>query len=151
LDGRDPNYQPTAKEPLVFHLFGRFQEPESLLLTEDDYFDYMIGVTKNRKLIPGKVLRALTDSALLFLGFQLDEWNFRVLFRVLMSQEGEKRRKNYAQVPAQIDPEEVRNLDAEGARRYLETYFQHGNISIYWGSPEDFLKELQRRLKGGIS
>jgi hypothetical protein len=31
----------------------------------------------------------------------------------------------------------------------LEAYFQHGNISIYWGNPEDFLKELQRRLAAG--
>jgi len=148
---QDLNYEPTVKNPLVFHLFGRLEEPDSLVLTEDDYFDYMIGVTKHRKLIPRKVPRALTDSALLFLGFQLDEWNFRVLFRTLMGQEGRKRRKEYAHVAAQIDPEEGRILDAEGARRYLESYFQYGNISIYWGSPEDFLKELQRRLKGGIS
>jgi len=146
---QDPQYVPTVKEPLVFHLFGSFREPKSLVLTEDDYFDYLIGVTKNRKLIPGKVLRALTDSALLFLGFQLEEWNFRVLFRCLMNQEGANRRKNYAHVAAQIDPEEGRILDAEGARRYLEAYFQHGNISIYWGNPEDFLKELQRRLAAG--
>jgi hypothetical protein len=43
----------------------------------------------------------------------------------------------------QIDPEEGRTLEPEGARRYLETYFKDADISIYWGSVEDFVIELQ--------
>jgi hypothetical protein len=116
-----------------------------VVLTEDDYFDYLIGVTSNKDLIPSVVRRALADTALLFLGFQMDDWNFRVLFRSLMSQEGRGRRNRYAHVAVQIDPEEGRTLAPERARRYLETYFQGADISIYWGSAEDFIRELQRR------
>src|SRR5262249_6566964 len=148
---REPNYRPDDKRPLVYHLFGRLYEPDSLILTEDDYFDYLIGVTSNKDLIPGVVRRALADTALLFLGFQMDDWNFRVLFRSIMSQEGRGRRRGYAHVAAQIDPEEGRILEPERARRYLESYFQDADISIYWGSAEDFVQELQRRWGGGAS
>jgi hypothetical protein len=139
----EPDYRPTAGRPLVYHLFGNLQLTDSYVLTEDDYFDYLIGVTSNKTLIPPVVRRALSDTALLFLGFRLDEWDFRVLFRSLMSQEGRRRRGNYSHVAVQIDPEESRTLEPERARRYIESYFYGADISIYWGSVEDFVQELQ--------
>jgi hypothetical protein len=142
----EPGYRPTPERPMIFHLFGRIGEPDSVVLTEDDYFDYLIGVTTNNDLVPGVVRRALADTALLFLGFRMDEWDFRVLFRSIMSQEGSGRRSRYAHVAAQIDPEEGRILEPERARRYLESYFQGADISIYWGSADDFLKELKGRM-----
>jgi hypothetical protein len=138
----EPDYRPTPERPLVYHLFGRFEEPDSLVITEDDYIDYLIGTTGNKDLIPGAVRRALADTALLFLGFRMDDWNFRVLFRSLMSQEGRGRRSRYAHIAAQIEPEEGRILEPERARGYLETYFQGADISLFWGTTEDFIKEL---------
>ena len=120
----------------------------SVVLTEDDYFKYLIGVTRDKDLIPGVVRRALADTALLFLGFRMDDWDFRVLFNSLMTQEGRSRRSRYAHVAAQIDPEEGRIQEPERARRYLESYFQDADISIYWGSVEDFVQELNRRWEG---
>ena len=43
----------------MYHLFGVHDEPDSLVLTEDDYFDYLIGVTTNKELIPIAVRQAL--------------------------------------------------------------------------------------------
>lgn len=143
FDGDD--YRPTPEKPLVYHLFGHMSEPDSLVLTEDDYFDYLIGVTKNEDLIPKVVRAALVNTALLFLGFRLHDWNFRVLYRSLMLQEGGRRRAKYAHVAAQIDPEEGHILEPEGARKYLETYFQDARISIYWGNADDFIKEFVER------
>ncbi len=143
----EPNYRPTAQRPLIYHLFGNLEEPDSLVLTEDDYFDYLIGVTSNKDLIPAVVRRALVDTALLFLGFQMEDWNFRVLFRSIMSREGRSRRRDYAHVAAQVTPEEGRILEPERARRYLEQYFQDTNINMYWGSVEDFAKELAKQLE----
>lgn len=144
----DPGYRPTAEAPLVYHLFGHLKEPDSVVLTEDDYFDYLIGVTRDKDLIPGVVRRALADTALLFLGFRMDDWDFRVLFRSLMSQEGRRRRSRYAHVAVQIDPEEGRIQEPERARAYLESYFQDADINIYWGTVEDFVRELDERWKG---
>jgi hypothetical protein len=142
---REPDYFPAPERPLVYHLFGRLDEPDSLVLTEDDYFDYLIGVTSNKELIPSAIRRALADTALLFMGFHMDEWGFRVLFRSILSQQGGSRRGRYAHIAAQVEPEEGRILEPERARRYLENYFSQGaDISLYWGSPDDFIKELSK-------
>jgi len=140
-----PDYRPTPDKPLVYYLFGRLNEPDSLVLTEDDYFDYLIGVTSNKDLIPSAVRRKLADTALLFLGFQLDDWNFRILYRSIMGQEGRGRRSRYAHIAAQIDPEGGRILEPKRARKYLEDYFQDADISIYWGSADDFIADLHKR------
>ena len=138
---RNSSFRPNESEPLVYHLFGHHARPRSLVLTEDDYFDFLSGVTRDRNLVPTGVRRAFADSSLLFLGFRLDEWDFRVIYRTILQQEGD-RSNNYTNVAVQIDPEEGRSVEPERARRYLERYFGSRNITIYWGSTESFLKEL---------
>jgi hypothetical protein len=140
------SYVPTPARPLVYHLYGQLQEPDTLVLTEDDYFDYLIGLTRAGKPIPTVVKQALTFSALLFLGFRIEEWDFRVLFRSILAQ-GERGElsNRFTHIAAQIDPEEGRHLDPEKARKYLQKYFQNAKISIYWGSVDDFVRELYRR------
>lgn len=138
--------EPTPEEPLIYHLYGHMSEPNSLVITQDDYFDYLIGMTRNKDLIPGSVLSALTSSALLFLGFRMDDWTFRVLFRVILQQEGAALLEDYSHAAVQIEPEEGRISDAGRARRFLEEYFQSGKITLFWGNSEDFLKELSSYL-----
>jgi hypothetical protein len=93
--------------------------------------------------------RSLTDSALLFLGFQTEEWSFRVLLQALLAKEGNNLLRRHAHIAAQIEPEEGRLLNPGRARRYLETYFARGSdieINIYWGTAREFMKELAPRL-----
>ena len=80
----------------------------------------------------------------MFLGFRLDEWDFRVLFRSIMSREGSNFRRKYSHVAVQLDPEQGRNINPERARQYLQRYFQDANINIYWGNVTDFVGELAR-------
>lgn len=151
---QDPLEPPNKDQPLVYHLFGRLDDPETLVLTEDDYFRYLIGVTRNEDLFPKVVGSALVNSALLFLGFRLEDWNFRVLFQSVMNLAGAGLRGRHTHVAVQIDPQEDEVLDPDAAREYLKTYFgpttamqYQTNISIYWGSAEDFLRELAQRVK----
>ena len=146
VNGYVDDEPPSPQRPLVYHLFGRIDVPGSVVLTQDDYFRYLAGVTRNKDLIPLRVRRALTDTGLLFLGFHLDEWAFRVLFHSIISREGRYRRSDYAHVAVQVDPEEGRILEPERARQYLESYFDADDISIFWGNGVDFLRELDRRL-----
>lgn len=141
----EPTYTPSPARPLVYHLFGHFSVPESLVLTEDDHFEFLIGATKNKDLIPARVKRVLTDSALMFLGFQLDDWSFRIFFRYIMDLQGGSRRSNYAHIAVQVDPDEIRNINPGGARDYLEAYFRSGAIDVYWGQSQDFLQALGRQ------
>lgn len=145
----DNDYEPTDEQPLVYHLFGLLSQPESLVLTEDDTFRYLIGITRHMKNIPSQVGRALADSALLFLGFQAEEWNFRVVMQSLLAKEGNNLLRRHAHIAAQIEPDEARLLDPGRARRYIETYFGRSSdieISIFWGTAREFMKELSTRL-----
>jgi hypothetical protein len=145
----DDDFDPTPEQPLVYHLFGLLSQPESLVLTEDDTFEFLIGITRHMKSIPSQVGRALADSALLFLGFQAEEWSFRVVMQSLLAKEGNNLLRRHAHISAQIEPDEARLLDPGRARRYLETYFGRSSdieISIFWGTAQEFMKELASRL-----
>jgi hypothetical protein len=142
-----PPFQPTVKQPLVYHLFGHVTKPDSMVLTEDDYIHWLIGVTANKERIPLAVRKALASTALLFVGFRIDEWDFRAVLRYIMTLMGRAAGSDYSSVAAQISLQEGRNLEPRRAQRYLETYFQKQSINIYWGSAEDFTRELAKQLK----
>ena len=93
----------TKAHPLVYHLFGHIDDIQSLVLTEDHYFDFLIDFLRERERVPNAVRKALTGSSLLFLGFNLNNWDFRVLFRSLLKLEGKGRRWKEAHVAVQID------------------------------------------------
>jgi hypothetical protein len=119
------------------------------VLTEDNYFDFLIGVTSNKALIPEQVRQALSDSSLMFLGFQTESWDFRILYRSILAQPGGNRRSNYAQISAQLEPDDERMIEPQGARRYLEGYFgKSASIDLFWGNAEEFLIELNKVWQG---
>jgi hypothetical protein len=138
--------EPSDEKPLIYHIFGHASEPDSLVYSEDQFFEYLIGVTQYKKLLPNALIAALCDTSLLFLGFQMDDWEFRVLFRVLMAQEGRELLKRHTHAAAQIEPDEDRITDINRTRRYLEDYFNQENISIYWGNSREFLREFQAHM-----
>jgi hypothetical protein len=143
--GEAPIVEPTGKTPLVYHMLGAFgtKNDESLVLTADDHIDFLIQTVAG-KLLPTEVERALCDNSLLFLGFRLTDWNFRVLFRLLMSLEGREQLKQYCHVAVQLDPDLHSMIDVFGAKEYLTKYFgKNASIDIFWGSSEEFLCALR--------
>ena len=152
-DPADSARKPTPQQPLVYHVFGTFAEPRSLVLTEDEYLDYVIEATQNA-LIPVVVRGSLPVNALLFLGFRFDDWRFRVLFRLIACLPGLSKNRQFRHVGVQLNPDEHSLADVDAARRYLDRYFSsdrgRGDVEpellVYWGSPADFLHELHRRL-----
>jgi hypothetical protein len=142
-------YEPSEQEPLVYHALGSFDDPSSLVITEDDFFEYLIGITTRRYDIPEPINSATSQSALLFLGFSPEDWTFRVLFSTIMSQEGQAALNRFDHVAVQVSPDERRPDNPRGLRHYLETYFRNrvfqGRFSVYWGRAGDFLGELLDR------
>jgi hypothetical protein len=139
-------FRGTTQRPLVYYVRGRDDKPASLVTTEDDYFSFMTGVGESRALVPTTVTRALSDASVMFLGFAIDNWAFRALFRTLMNQEGSKLRGGYRHVAVQIDLEEGRFQDPLVARRYLVESFQNANIDLYWGRVQEFMSELESHV-----
>jgi hypothetical protein len=140
-------YVPSVQEPLVFHVFGNLEHPESLVLTEDDYFDFLTAVTRAEFLkklgIPGSVSSAFAASGWLLLGFQPDDWDFRVLLRGILKQPGNRQGEQSVRVAVQINPSEGAQIDPDRATKYIDTFFQtHGKMTTFWGTPEAFMSQL---------
>jgi hypothetical protein len=141
------DYIPDPDHPLVYHMFGRLSDPRSYVLTEDHYFDFLIGAARNKELIPPVVRRVWSNTSLLFLGFQMDDWQFRVLFRSIMSQAGGSLLEELPHIAVQIEPEEGKIIEPQRARRFLEKYFSKtASINLFWGSVEDFISEMLPHL-----
>ncbi len=144
---RAQNYQPSVKRPLVYHLFGTLRERDSLILSEDDHFDYLMWVNQsNPPPLPAPIGRALSTNGLLFLGFGIMDWNFRLLFRSILTEQRRKTPRDYWSVAVQVRPgEDI--LNPEQARQYMEQYLAGVNIGVYWGSVDEFLGELWGRAQ----
>jgi hypothetical protein len=137
--------EPTVEHPLVYHLFGRFEQRFSLVLTEDDYFAwYSAWLQRRRKEVPDVVYGAFTERALMFLGFELDDWDFRVIFHGIKSFDGSEARRRNQHAGVQISPEN-QLMDAEAAQEYLGYRFGADQVNIYWGKTRHFLEELEGR------
>ncbi len=147
----DPGYVASPERPLVYHLYGRLGDDESIVLTEDDYLNYLKAVIDDKEIIPSIVRSRFSRTLLLFLGFQPEEWIFRILLHSLLNPETVSSRIRFKHISAQIEPDEDRFLEPESARKYLDEYFKESrNIVLYWGSTVDFLKELKnQRQKPG--
>jgi len=170
------DYTPTADQPLVYHIFGKLRLPAAIpgsspamddiqkasreeagcgsyVVTEDDYFKYLLTVNskadaKNR--IPLPVQRALAANALLFFGFRLDDWSFRVLLRSIFNKEGSMARGVGPNVKpcigAQVQPDEGRIENPVRAATYYQQYFQGSKIDTFWGSVEEFAQAVDRAI-----
>ena len=56
--------EPSEERPLVYYLFGHLDDGDSLVLSEDDYFDWSCLDPEGAKGIPKGVQTALTSNAL---------------------------------------------------------------------------------------
>jgi hypothetical protein len=141
----DPAYTPTPANPLVFHLHGHHKMPESLVLTEDDYLDFLINISKDENLLPLCIRKAMTGSSLLFLGYKIADWDFRVLFRNIVGYLAKSLSRTHISV--QIAPERVgiSKDQQDKEQEYLETYYSKLEVRVYWGSCREFAEELKRR------
>jgi hypothetical protein len=144
----DPDREPDPEHPLVYHLFGSIDDESSLVIGEDDYFSWMKSWIKRvdkDPSIPDSVANALTDSTLLFLGYRLDDWEFRVLFQGIKSFEGLRLREK-VHVGVQVSPE-TNVIEPESAQDYLKRYFDEDKVHVYWGTCQAFLTDLSRRMQ----
>lgn len=156
----ESGYKPDVQHPLVFHMFGNMRYPDTLVLAEDDYFDYLIGVNKHERHtfvsgeretgtepFPPVIARAFAKRGLLFLGFRISDWEFRTLFRGILARESKRGMRKHTNVSVQLQPGEGEFLEPQGARSFIEDYFRPYQVDVYWGSAEEFIERLVERWK----
>ena len=110
---------------------------DSLVLTETDYVDFL---AKDRlKSIPSTILERLRTSHLLFLGYSLEDWNFRVLLQRLHSAQGRDgagATRHWAVL--------------KSAERVESAFWDKRGVNVYSLPLEEFLPELEQCLSSHL-
>lgn len=120
LEGELPDPRTARGKPLiVYKMHGtaliqrrdaadrRDQIVDSIVLTEDDYVDFL--AQESIAKIPSTILEHLREAHLLFLGYSLSDWNFRVLLRriqMLQEESGRAPTRHWAVVDSADEVEE---------------------------------------------
>ncbi len=141
----DYNLIPTPENPLVYHLFGLERYPSTLVISEDDYLDFLVRVSQDTAssspIIPLYLRGPLASSSLILLGFRLQDWDFRVLFRGIIH--SRPNSQGWVNLIIQLSPEEqYERVDEDRVRAYLKDYFSPANFLVEWGTGEVILKRI---------
>jgi hypothetical protein len=140
----DPNYEPSRTSPAVYHLFGLEDYPHTLVLSEDDFMNFLIAVAEDintqNPIVPLKLRQALAESPLLLLGYRLRDWDFRVLFRFILR----FRREDLSPrgMVIQLKPNRKSLGTIEKAIQYLNNYFDKNQFDVEWTDTESFIRKL---------
>ena len=110
----------TIDNPIVYHLYGSFSHPESLVLTENDLLDFLKAVVAKEPGLPNDLLHRFQEQNFLFLGFGLVGYHLRVLLHVL---ELNKDAKSFA---FETSPSEAN--EAQFAARFDETVMFYNEL-----------------------
>lgn len=154
-----PSYSPTVANPLVFHLYGYAESPESLVVTDDDYLSFLMSISKDEsskveRMLPAQVTSAMMGASLL-LGYRLDDWDFRVLFHLIIDSLVRAKRTHVA---VQLAPVEGKSVSAqeqelqrhlEVYRTYIGEYFRSKSLKIHVSlqTCQEFVVELRDRWR----
>jgi len=80
-DYRDP----TAESPVVFKIHGDILRPETIVITDEDYIQFVLRMSSKDPYdpVPLTLKYYLTGWTTLFVGYSLLDYNLRVLFKTL--------------------------------------------------------------------
>lgn len=149
----DDEVDPRSDAPTVFHLHGAAVDPPSMVLTQEDYLNFLLALAVDegfdeRRLIPRKIEPLLTLRPLLFIGYSLKDWSFQVLWKGLSRLFPREERRRHISVQLVDGLQDGHPDTRERALKFLDDYFDQQRISVYWGTTNEFCEELNDRLGG---
>jgi hypothetical protein len=135
----------------VYHIHGDIKNPQSMVLTEKDYFDFVINTNKDvAQEIPSVLRKEIAQCSLLFLGYSVEDIDFRTIFQGFLTflDSIVAITKREPSVAVQLPPQNSEKGKAK-MQRYLEKYTTnlYPNVHEFWGDTSDFITELDRRWR----
>lgn len=81
VDYRDP----TPESPVVSKIHGDIEQPDTLVVTDEDYIQFLLRMSDKDPYdpIPLRLKMHLTDWTTVFVGYSLLDYNLRLLFKAL--------------------------------------------------------------------
>lgn len=125
---------------IIYKIHGTFTGTEPspseadnrVVITEEDYIQFLTIINEPVKGIPNYVLSKLANSTLLFLGYGLEDWDFRTLHKALIEQRLTKYQRRTAFAIQWRPP------------KFWVDYWRSKNVQIYDCDIHDFAEDLER-------
>jgi hypothetical protein len=143
---------PSADNPVVLHLFGTDQNPESMVLTEDDHLDYLARISRDQEIfLPASVNALLAKNTLLFLGYRLEDLDLKVILRGLLTYLA-LTKYDRMQLAVQIETEKQdtaiqREVTDYFQRSFRQYFSSKSDVKIYWGTAHQFIADLMAHMR----
>lgn len=128
--------------PILYKIHGSFKKSvdendSRLILTEEDYIQFLSVVGRQDQGVPTLVSEKLINGTILFLGYSLEDWDFRTIFKTLIEPLPEiQRPKSYA---IQLNPPE-----------FWVRYWEKKGVTILDADIYDFAEELQMQWQDQV-
>lgn len=127
-------------KPVVLKLHGDIDEPDSIVITEEDYIRFVQRMgNEHMHPIPGNIRARMQEWPVLFIGYSLRDFNLRLLLRTLHWGRDAGFALSYS-----VDPKPDNLIVAVQQRSGAEQVVTFLQVDLW-----DFVPELHRRVKGG--
>ena len=134
------------KGPIIYKIHGSFgdngapagtQESNRLILTEEDYIQFLSIVGRQDLGVPTLISEKMINGTILFLGYSLQDWDFRTIYKTLIEPLPDKQRpKSFA---IQKNPPD-----------FWVRYWESKKVTILDVDLYQFASELQKYWQSGI-
>ncbi len=94
-------------------------------------------MVRDAALIPPPIREALRNSSLLFIGYRLADWNFRVLYQSLRS---------ISRFSGLVVMKPPGGANEEKIIEFYRRQYSAMDLKVYWGTAREFCAELRRRM-----
>ena len=108
---------------IVYKIHGSFrdnggppgqQARDDLLITEEDYIQFLTVVSSQNRGVPELISEKMVGSTLLFLGYSLEDWDFRTIYKALIEPIPTRSRPVSYAIQKNPEPFWVRYWDRKG-------------------------------------
>jgi SIR2-like domain len=81
----DPSDDPTSQKPFLFKIHGCESNASSMVLTDEDYIDFVLGMSEKEGMnpVPQTIFYRMSKWPTLFIGYSLQDYNLRLLLKTL--------------------------------------------------------------------
>jgi hypothetical protein len=145
------------QKPIIYKIHGSFRDngnqpgtPHNinrLILTEEDYIQFLSVVGREDMGVPTMVREKLVDGTILFLGYSLQDWDFRTIHKILFEPfQGWQKNKSFA---IQKDPPDfwVQYWNSKNVTILnVDLYTFATELNEYW---QDFIKNKKKGAQNG--
>ncbi|MCP4110984.1 MAG: TIR domain-containing protein [Desulfobacteraceae bacterium] len=106
-------------------------KPDPLIISEDDFFNFSRHL---EKVIPDYLVKHMSQRSLLYLGYNLEKWQDRLIANAILEKKRTRREPSYAV--------------HEEPTLYEKAFWKFNGVDIYEVEPGKFVSELCKRIPG---